>query len=377
MLKIISVAVVCLWMIMPTIVVSDNKVILENVIEAMKDKSDSPVQGRGIAIMTEGNKKRLIDFRFMNRLTRSDSYSLSESGEKGKLDAVWAVGSKNAINYSATNNSGTIDSVPSSGFHKKIGYDFQPETFDSILSKSSSEAIKAFAEAPPDSVSVKKEGEDILHITQKVIGGTRDEEFNIWLDINKNYRIVQWELNQRSKDLDDKVQNWHVCQKIEWKKYKGKWYPNTASYLNEGEMLFIENGKNIKKPFKNNSDFQIEEFTPDAGLKEEDFTLGKIATNGAHIIDRIIGVEYEYGVPPISEDDLVKGISKAEAYQVTTETQKVSEKKIDSHSETDSNNLNTSVQTKSYFLKNAMVIVLASLALIVFIFVIYKYSSKH
>lgn len=266
------------------------KVVWQEVISAVKAIQNPPC-GKGVALVAftgpPENRVAVMDFEFKDNLSRSDMFLITNNGEKGTRDVTWSQGKDYAVVYNPFNV--TLERTAAKQFYRKVGYDFNPDTFlqwrnQSILSR----LEKYFSGAGV--LSVEKDANGILHLIGKYEDPNQRHYRVSSFDPAKEYRPVRIYdsiefLKDRRKDIND-------TYTIEWTKYGSVWYVKSAKI----EAVYW--AKDLNAPARMGVDVAIQNFEPNVVIDNNDFSIEGIGVpKGTQVIDKITDRQYKYGLP--------------------------------------------------------------------------------
>lgn len=303
----------------------ETKSIFKASIDAL-DAIEYPVSGRGTAKseiysidprFNVGGK--IFDFAFKNDLTRSEAFSVKE-GKRTQSESVWAKGKNSYVSFTNKYNTATIQGDPAQATYRKLGYDFNPETFKLWHNYPISEAIQRILDGPA-TLSTKLDNDGILQLIADYNDLNKRQKNIIYLDTTNGYRYIRglriWEYHEDpNRSYTEFIDN-------HWNKYKTIWYIQNAEYASYRgihsleDMHSIETDKLTKK-----ISIMISDFQPNVNIDDSEFTLESLnIPNGTTVVDRILGTNYIYGVSKISLDDLETSLNEANFVQKIQEEQ--------------------------------------------------------
>lgn len=262
--------------------------LLYMVIESLKNV-DHQKMAKGIARVEDQwdeDEERIIEFRFLQNLSRSDKYSI-EDNKRGSREVVWSAGPRCYVGLNPYN--AVVDSKVSRQFERTIGYDFHPETFLQIWGTPICEELETILKAPAGQVSIDMNN-GILNIVYKY-NNEFEQHQTISLDCHKEYRPVFWQyiLKYPRQPEENLMRKCH----IEWQKYRDSWF--ISSIRQEGKWYKCTDDGQIV-PYEKKIKCTIEEFDPDVRITESEFTLDGIGVPyGTPVIDDITGITYSFG----------------------------------------------------------------------------------
>jgi len=272
--------------------IENPRAVWQEVISAVK-AIQNPACGKGSALVTSTgpigpseNSTVIMDFEFEDNLSRSTRFAIANQGEKGKKEITWSQGTKYSIVYNIEHI--TLQEKPARQFYRRLGYDFNPETFLRWSDSPISDRLERFLNNRIVVLSVEKDANGILHL----IGRYEDPNQRHYrvsnFDPAKGYRPVRFYdsiefLKDREKDIND-------TYTIEWTKYGSVWYVKSAKI----ESVYW--AKDINAPARAIMKVIIRDFDPNVSLDSNDFDIEAIGVpKGTTVIDRINNREYKYG----------------------------------------------------------------------------------
>jgi len=234
--------------------------------------------GRGTARVRNYDKgklteNRLLHFRFKDRLSRSDYYTLKENQEK-QFICTWSVHRKGSLTYNHYHVLGIIPH-PAAEFYRQVGYDFCPDTYNRLygLRKPIHEQLFYMYEALNANKGIlgcHMDDNGVLHFAA-FSHKTKDTD-TFAFDTQKEYRLVSY------------YYTFPQSIKVEWIKYgESGWYIRKATF---------EEG-----PWKTEVEIQDFQFADD--IADSEFTAeGLNIPMGATVVDKIRNTHYRYGDKP-------------------------------------------------------------------------------
>ena len=300
--------------------VNDPRTVITTVIEALKSIKH-PLSGKGSALVkvhdNDSTSEQMVDFMFKGDMSRSDRFIIT-NGRKGLREVGWAVGQECSA-YCYKNSRVVLQAKPARQFHRKIGEDFNPDTF---LRYSPSQSLAEHLErviknqSPLLTISTKLDSKGILHLVTDWKDEKTHQHQVISVDTTKGYRWVS-EL-YTSEYPNDPNRNYTKRRKIHWDRYGASWYIKTAEKEYNGYRLLSKDGlramgkvrdrresltKNdfkIKKSYKKQTKVSVKEFIPNPEIKDSEFTfLGLGIPIGTRVHNKIKDEYYEYDGTPV------------------------------------------------------------------------------
>lgn len=264
----------------------------QEVLNAFKNIKN-PTCGKGSALVSftgpmgdPGFRLAIMDFAFKDAMTRSDMFRTTDNGEKGQREIIWSQGLRYAAVYNPFNVN--IDQKPTRGFYRKVGYDFNPDTFLHWHGNPISFQLERLMNGP-GILSVKKDGNGVLNLIVNYEDPNQRHHRILSFDPTKEHRpVLIYDsiefLKDRRKDVND-------TYTIDWAKYGSIWYAKSAKI----ESVYWN--KDINAPSIGRIEVEIREFDPNVTIDDNDFTLeGLGISKGTMIIDKINERNYKYGL---------------------------------------------------------------------------------
>ena len=264
------------------------KVVWQEVISAIKALQNPPTgKGSALVAFTGSPESRVVimDFEFKGDLSHSDMFLITNNGEKNKREVTWSQGKDYAVVYNPSNV--TIEQEAARQFYRKVGYDFNPDTFLQWRNQPILSRLEKYFSGP-GVLSVEKDANGILHLIAKYEDPNQRHYRISSFDPAKGYRPVRIYdsiefIKNRRKDIND-------TYTIEWAKYGSVWYIKSAKI----ESIYW--AKDLNTPAKMSVEVAIQNFEPNVNIDINDFTIEGIGVpKGTMVVDKIGNRQYKYG----------------------------------------------------------------------------------
>lgn len=218
--------------------------------------------------------KKVIDFRFKDRLSRSDIYRLDKN-QKSNFHVIYSTHRHGALSWDGRLLRVKRGSHPALNRHLKN--DLHPETFTRLYLRPIAKKLEVFLRA--DYIDVNLDNQGILQIT--FIYRKSKKEMKICFDTRKGYNLLSYSY-ATIHDIDgDPGEKRDYSYQAEWAQYgESQWY--------------------IKKAIKNDDQFDIHsveilDFQFDSDISDSDFTAQALnIPTGADVLDEDTGKRYKY-----------------------------------------------------------------------------------
>jgi hypothetical protein len=264
------------------------KVAWQEVLSAVKAIQNPPT-GKGSALVAftgpPESRVAIMDFEFKDDLSRSDMFLITNNGEKNKRDVTWSQGKDYSVVYNPSNV--TLERTTAKQFYRKIGYDFNPDTFLQWRNQPILSRLEKYFSGP-GVLSVEKDANGILHLIGKYEDPNQRHYRVSSFDPAKGYRPVHIYdsiefLKDRRKDIND-------TYTIEWAKYGSVWYVKSAKI----ESVYW--AKDLNAPAKGGVEVVIQNFEPNVNIDSNEFSIeGLGVPEGTTVVDKIAERQYKYG----------------------------------------------------------------------------------
>jgi hypothetical protein len=290
----------------------DQRAALRTIIESLRQRTPHYIGAGSASVIIHENDQeteRLLDFKFKDIMSRSDAYHLV-NGQKADLEVLWSVNRDDSVTYNGYN--AVLQNRPPSQFHREIGYDFHPETFNRIRQKPVWQILENILDGAAQ-INIRLEHNGILTISAdyEFEDPTASEKASIALDSTKEYALVFWE--HHTNNLNGGGSSMDLTYRAEWDKFDNHWYLKQLDFQED-----------IKDAVSDSEDVQIEsssyqahitirQFSPEGQIDDSEFTLaGLHLPAGTLIVDDIAGTAYRYGTGLISTRQLEEALLEAD-----------------------------------------------------------------
>ncbi|MBW8039910.1 MAG: M56 family metallopeptidase [Planctomycetes bacterium] len=245
--------------------------------------------------------EKMLDFIFEGELSRSDAFTF-EKGKRGDFECRWAVGPMSSVRYNADEKA-TVQARPFSRFHRRLGYDFHPETFPRMHQSSIVELLEGVVKQPQLTLKVTQESKDVVRVVSEYKNETSEENIMLLINGADGMRLSSWEYTAKDS-TDDGTGARRSSLRLKWRKYAGLWYISEA--ISEGAG--VHNGLRSE----GRTTVTIREFTPNVEIEDKEFTLdGLDIRPGARVNDLTLDTTYKYAGSKGDAADKLRKLSRA------------------------------------------------------------------